>query len=398
MKNDNQLLSFVIAANDVGASDLLLVAGAPPSIYLNTSLQSMSEKRLGAPDLKDMVMDFLDEEQRERLVEHRDLDFSFAHARAGRCRINIHYQRRSLAVAVRLIDSDIPDLEQLALPAQMADLADLPRGLVLITGPAGSGKSTTLAALLERINHRRRAHVITMEDPIEFTFKNKKSIIEQREIGDDSPSFFDALRHVVRQKPDIIMVGEMRDLETVSATLTAAETGHLVLASLHTNGAAQTIDRIVDTFDSERQEQVRSQLSMTLRAIASQTLFHNERYGGMIAAVELMIMTPAIARAIRDNNTHLISGMIETGGQLGMQTLDAAIAQLVKKGLIGHEAAMAKAADPARLERILDLGDSAERPITPSTEGSIPGGKATDVDPMPQTMGVSDGGLSIRGA
>lgn len=383
MNNDNQLLSMVIAAHDVGASDLLLVAGAPPSIYLNTSLQSMGEKRLGAPDLKEMVMDFLDEGQRERLVEHRDLDFSFAHARSGRCRINIHYQRRSLAVAVRLIDSEIPDLEKLALPAPMADLADLPRGLVLITGPTGSGKSTTLAALLERINLRRRAHVITLEDPIEFTFKNRKSIIEQREIGDDSPSFSEALRHIVRQKPDIIMVGEMRDLETVAATLTAAETGHLVLASLHTNGASQTIDRIVDTFDSQRQEQVRSQLSLTLRAIASQTLFHNERDGGMVAAVELMIMTPAIARAIRDNNTHLISGMIETGRQLGMQTLDAAIAQLVKRGLIGHEAAMAKAADPSRLERILDLGDSAERPITPVVEGSFPGGNTTDAGADP---------------
>ncbi len=378
MKDDNQLLALIVSAKDAGASDLLLVAGAPPSIYVNTSLQDLKEKKLSAPDIKDMVMDFLDETQRERLAKNRDVDFSFARARAGRSRINIHYQRHSIAVAVRLIDSEIPDLDKLSLPPRMTALADLPRGLVLITGPTGSGKSTTLAALLERMNQRRRAHVITLEDPIEFAFTNRNSIIEQREIGEDSPSFADALRHIVRQKPDIIMVGEMRDLETVGATLTAAETGHLVLASLHTNGAAQTIDRIVDTFDSQRQEQVRSQLSLTLRAIACQTLFHNERDGGMVAAVELMIMTPAIARAIRDNNTHLVPGMIETGGQLGMQTLDAAIANLVKEGLIGLDAAISKAADPARLERILDLSDAATQPVgavtnDPSGFGNLDG-------------------------
>ncbi len=362
MNPNNQLFSWLIAANDADASDLLLVAGAPPSIYINTSLQNLTDKRLHAAELNDMIMEFLDEGQRERLIQRRDLDFSFSHARVGRCRINIHYQRRSLAVAVRLIDSNIPNLKALSLPARMTELADLPRGLVLITGPTGSGKSTTLAALLDEMNRHRRAHVITLEDPIEFAFTNRKSIIEQREIGDDSPSFAAALRHVVRQKPDIIMVGEMRDLETITATLTAAETGHLVLASLHTNSAPQTIDRIVDTFDSQRQEQIRSQLSLTLRAIACQTLFHNERDGGMVPAVELMIMTPAIARAIRDNNTHLISGMIETGAQQGMQTLDAAIAQLVQRGLIGHEAALSKTTDPARLERLLSLGGSAAVP------------------------------------
>lgn len=374
MKDDNQLLNYVIAAKDAGASDLLLVAGAPPSIYVNTGLHKLCDARLRAPDLHDMVMGFLDDAQRERLLRHRDLDFSFATARAGRSRINIHYQRRSLAVAVRLIDSDIPALDTLSLPPRMNDLADLPRGLVLVTGPTGSGKSTTLAALIEQMNHRRRAHVITLEDPIEFAFTNKQSIIEQREIGDDSPSFAEALRHIVRQKPDIIMVGEMRDLETVGATLTAAETGHLVLASLHTNGAAQTIDRIVDTFDSQRQAQVRSQLGLTLRAIACQTLFHNERDGGMVAAVELMIMTTAIARAIRENNTHLIPGMIETGRQLGMQTLDASIAQLVKRGVVGLDAAMAKASDPARLERLLDFSDGDAEPI------AAPAGSALGVD------------------
>ena len=358
MQDSDELLSLLNAAKQAGASDLLLVAGAPPAVYVNTRMEVLTPTPLGASDLNGMVAAFLSEKQRERLERRRDLDFSFGHSRVGRCRVNIHYQRRSLAVAVRILNSEIPGLEQLNLPAKLAELAQLPRGLVLITGPTGSGKSTTLAALIERINHQRRAHVITLEDPIEFAFSHDQCIIEQREINDDSPSFADALRHVVRQKPDVILVGEMRDLETIAAALTAAETGHLVLASLHTNAAAQTIERIVDAFDSRRQQQVRVQLSASLKAIVCQTLFSNERNGGVIPAVELMIMTPAIASAVRDNNTHLINGMIETGGQYDMQTLDAAIARLVCEGLVSQESAMARAADPERLERLLALSTS----------------------------------------
>lgn len=353
MDNDDRIMSLLIAAKKTGASDLLLVAGAPPTVYVDTQMKVLEDVTLSAADLDAMVTEFLNERRLKQLKLRRDLDFSFGHAQLGRFRFNIHYQRGSIAVAVRMINADIPELQDLNLPPGLAEAADLPRGLVLVTGPTGSGKSTTLAAMLERINQRRRAHVITLEDPIEFAFSNKQSIIEQREIGDDSPSFADALRHVVRQKPDVILVGEMRDLETISAALTAAETGHLVLASLHTSAASQTIDRIVDIFDSGRQSQVRIQLSSSLRAIACQTLFHNERDGGMVPAVELLFMTPAIARAIRDSNTHLIRGMIETGSVHGMQTLDTAIANLVRKGVIGCEAAMAKADDPERLERLL---------------------------------------------
>jgi twitching motility protein PilT len=355
MHDGDELLTLLVAAKEAGASDLLLVAGAPPTVYVDTRMKSMTAQPLSASHLIEMVTAFLSPKQRERIDRCRDLDFSLGHARVGRCRINIHYQRRSLAVAVRILDCEIPDLEELNLPPKLSELTELPRGLVLITGPAGSGKSTTLAALIERINRRRRAHVITLEDPIEFAFAHGQSIIEQREIGDDSPSFADALRHVVRQKPDVIMVGEMRDLETVAAALTAAETGHLVFASLHTNGAAQTVERIVDAFDSRRQGQVRVQLAASLKAIACQTLFSNERDGGMVPAVELMIMTPAIARAIRDNNTHLIDGMIETGGQQGMQTLDTAIARLVGDGSISEETALSRTAEPERLGRLLAL-------------------------------------------
>ncbi len=386
MHDGDEILSLLVAAREAGASDLLLVAGAPPSVYVDTRMEAMTTQALDAQRLGEMIANFLSPEQRERLDQHRDLDFSFGHARIGRCRINIHYQRRSLAVAVRVLNAKIPNLEELNLPARLAELAELPRGLVLITGPTGSGKSTTLAALIEHINRRRRAHVITLEDPIEFAFTHDKSLIEQREIGDDSPSFAEALRHVVRQKPDVIMVGEMRDLETIAAALTAAETGHLVFASLHTNSAAQTVERIVDAFDSRRQEQVRVQLGACLKAIACQTLFGNERDGGMIPAVELMIMTPAIARAIRDNNVHLIDGMIETGGQQGMQIMDAAIARLVDDGLISEEAGLARASDPERLGRLLavhPVGPSANRTRSGNVCVGQAAGSTTSVAPRP---------------
>ncbi|MCK4659091.1 MAG: PilT/PilU family type 4a pilus ATPase [Phycisphaerae bacterium] len=372
MQDNDRILSLLIAAKQAGASDLLLVAGAAPSIYVNTRMETLGDQPLSAVDLQDMVTEFLSAKQRERLNHRRDLDFSIGHRQVGRCRINIHYQRRSLAVAVRFISSDIPELDQLHLPPRLAELANLPRGLVLITGPTGSGKSTTLAALIQRINRRRRAHVITMEDPIEFAFRNEQSIIEQREIGDDSPSFSEALRHVVRQRPDVILVGEMRDLETIAAALTAAETGHLVLASLHTNTAAHTVQRVVDVFDSQAQQQVRVQLAAALKAIACQVLFPNERDGGMIPAVELMIVTPAIARAVRDNNTHLIDSMIETGGQQGMQTLDAAIAKLVREGLISRGSALTKAADPERLERLLGRHTTKLEPVGTGVSSAQP--------------------------
>jgi len=353
MYSGGELVSWLAAAKEAGASDLLLVAGAPPAMYIDTAMHAMTEQPLSASTIHGIVSTFLTQEQFERLDQCRDLDFSFGHPDVGRCRINIHFQRRSLAVAVRILKEHIPDLDELNLPPKLAELTDLPRGLVLVTGPTGSGKSTTLAAMVEHINRRRCAHVITLEDPIEFAFAHDKSIIEQREISDDSPSFAQALRHVVRQKPDVIMVGELRDLETIAAALTAAETGHLVLASLHTNGAAQTIARIVDVFDSSQQGQIRVQLASSLKAVVSQTLFSRTRGGGMVPAVELMMMTPAIGRAIRESNTHLIDGMIETGAKSGMQILDASIAKLVKDGLISEDVALAKAASPERLERLL---------------------------------------------
>jgi len=377
------LLSLIRRAHACGASDLILVGGSPPTIYRHGRMQPLhaaadgeddsagrvrcadqeSSRGLGAdraPDgsisaseLGDMILAALDEPQRERLACNRDLDFSVGLPGVGRLRLNVHHQRRSLAAAIRFVADTIPDLADLHLPPGVARFAEYPRGMVLVTGGTGEGKSTTLAAMIERINHLKALHVITLEDPIEYAFRNDRCIIEQREIGQDAPSFASALRHVVRQKPDVILIGEMRDLETISTALSAAETGHLVLASLHTVNAPQTIERIVDVFDPRQQSQVRVQLAATLRAIVCQTLFRNERGGGLIPACEIMVTTPAISRAIRENDIHLIHGMIETGAQWGMQTLDAAVAALVRDGYVSRDEALAKASDRERLERLL---------------------------------------------
>jgi twitching motility protein PilT len=245
--------------------------------------------------------------------------------------------------------------------------------LVLVTGGAGTGKSTTLAAIIDRLNHTRRAHVITLEDPIEYAFVNDTCVIEQREIGVDAPSFASALRHVVRQIPDIIMIGEMRDLDTIAAALTAAETGHLVFATLHTMSAAQTVERIVDVFDSRQQPYVRTQLATCLQAVVCQTLFANELHGGRVPATEVMVRTPGIARAIRDNEVHLIPGMIETGRQQGMHTLDTSIADLVARGLICRDVALTRACDPEQMQkRISRLGMATERPTAGRQAASTP--------------------------
>jgi len=273
--------------------------------------------------------------------------------------MNIHRQRGSYAAAIRFVNTEIPSFEQLGLPNKLAELAQLPRGLVLVTGATGSGKSTTLAAMIEHMNHRFERHIITLEDPIEFLFTHDRCVIEQREIGQDSPSFIDALRYVVRQKPDVILVGEMRDRETIATALTASETGHLVLGTLHTSSAAQTIERIIDVFQPEHQPQIRVQLANTLRAVVCQVLLGRDDRPGMVPALEILISTPAIRRTIRDGETHLIPGMIETGQKFGMCMLDRSLADLVAARVISGPSALSKAADPEKLERLLAAGPSA---------------------------------------
>ncbi len=284
MQNDaehrNDLMRLLEIGQQKLASDLLLVAGSPPCYYVNGSLEMLDAPELNAAEVEQLLEPLLDEDRAEpaggrraRLAQHRDLDFSLDLPNSGRCRVNIHYQRGSLALAVRFVPREIPSIDALHLPPIINRLAQLPQGLVLITGATGHGKSTTLAAMLDFINRHFGRHIITLEDPIEFRFTNKRSVIEQREIGEDTPNFASALRHVLRQAPDVIMVGEMRDQETIAAAITAAETGHLVLGTLHTMTAAGAVERMVDIFEGRQQQQIRVQLAHTLQAVVSQILF-----------------------------------------------------------------------------------------------------------------------------
>lgn len=323
------LIELLEIGERLKASDLILVAGSPPCFYINGTMEPLACAELKAADIEALFRPVMTEAQTARLKEQLDLDFSIDLPQAGRYRVNVHYQRGTMAAAMRYIPRGIPSLEDLNLPPILQEFAMLPQGLILITGATGDGKSTTLAAMLNFVNRRCGKHIITLEDPIEFRFHNEKSVIEQREIGLDTPNFSLALRHVLRQKPDVILVGELRDHETVATAITAAETGHLVMGTLHTMSAATAINRIVDIFEGRQQQQIRTQLAHTLQATVSQVLFKDQGGAGRIPACEILVCTGAVRRCIRDNETHLIPGMIETGTSSGMQTLDQAIVHLV---------------------------------------------------------------------
>lgn len=333
-----------------GGSDLLLVVGAPPTAFISGRWVALDEKPMTPEDIAVCVHPILTDTYRHQLTKVRDLDMGLT-LPAGRFRINIHYQQGSLAAAVRLIPEEIPSFETLGLPPQVLRFADYPSGLVLVTGGTGQGKSTTLAALIEHINQTRSGHIITIEDPIEFAMSHGTCVIEQREIGWDSPTFASALRHVLRQRPDVILIGEMRDPETMATALTAAETGQLVLTTLHTSSAAQTIARIIDVFPPAQQPQVRTQLAASLRAILGQVLVMDQCNESLVPATEVMIATPAIRRAIRDNESHLIYSMIETGRSQGMHTLEQSLEALVKSGRVTPEQALGAASDPVRMQK-----------------------------------------------
>ena len=335
------------------ASDVVLVPGSPPVIWVSGRMHPLDEPDITGQDVEDTFFSAMTDTHKMHLEREGDADFSVGRPDIGRFRINLHRQRGTLSAAIRHVPSQIPSVADLKLPPAILELADLPNGLVLVCGGTGVGKSTTLAAMLDYINETYAYHIITMEDPVEFTFRHKRSIFEQREIGSDSPSFASALRHVVRQKPDVIFVGEMRDLETMSAALTAAETGHLVLASLHTSAADEAVNRIVDVFSGDRQLQIRVQLADTLRGVVCQTLLHDESDDGLVPAIECMMATQAVKRAIRDRQTHLLRGIIETGAAAGMCLMDAAIAQLVRQGRVLRDEAMRKARDPLALQRMI---------------------------------------------
>jgi twitching motility protein PilT len=300
-----------------------------------------------------MLEEMINPQQMKRFEEQQDLDFSYAVKELGRYRVNAHMQRNSVGLAMRAIKSKVPPLEALNLPDVIARLTYLPRGLVLVTGDTGSGKSTTLAAMIEAMNQRYRKHIITLEDPIEYAFASNKCLIEQRELGQDMPSFSSGLRHALRQDPDIILVGEMRDLETTALAISAAETGHLVLSTLHTVNASQTVERVIDMYPAGQQNQIRAMLGNTLQAVLSQTLFSRIDTAGMVPAVEVMLCTPAVRNIIREARTFEIPNVIDTSRQMGMISLDNSIAELYFNGLISREDAIAQAAYPDKLERQL---------------------------------------------
>ena len=333
-------------AVDEGASDLHLSVGLPPVLRINGSLNPLDTEPVGPEDTERFMKSITSEDNQMKVRERGGTDFGFAYGDKGRFRVSVFRQKGNIGVVLRLIPSALLTLEAIGLPAQVKDLLFRPRGLILVTGPTGSGKSTTLASMLDVINIERDCHVITVEDPIEYYHEHKKCVITQREIGVDVPSFSEALRSALRQDPDVILVGEMRDLETMEAAITAAETGHLVFATLHTTGAARTVDRIVDAFPTNQQEQVRTQLSSSLVAVVSQLLLIRQDRPGRIAAFEIMIATPSIRSLIRDNKTFRITSDIQTGARWGMVTLDAHLLALYEQGIISYEDVITKAQDP----------------------------------------------------
>ena len=299
-----------------------------------------------------LVFAILDEDQKQILLKDKEFDFSFAFGDLGRFRVNAFHERGNLAAALRLIPNEILTIEQLGLPDTVNKFAEYPRGLVLVTGPTGSGKSTTLAALVDKINSERAQHIITIEDPIEFTHKSKKSVLVQREVHYDTFSFSAALRSSLRQDPDVVLIGEMRDLETIASAITIAETGHLVFATLHTNSAAQSIDRMIDVFPPHQQPQIRSQLSNILMAICSQRLVPSIG-GGRVAAAEIMIATPAVRNIVREGKTHQLDAVIQTGAEYGMQSMDKTLVSMIHTGKITYDEARNFAVDIEELDRLM---------------------------------------------
>ena len=335
-------------------SDLHLTAGTPPQIRVNGILKPLEQFGMMMPaDLRRMIYGILTADQRHRLEDHRELDASHPVPGHGRFRVNVFFQRDSVGAVLRAIPNEIVSPEALGMPPVVSSLATLHRGLVLVTGPTGSGKSTTLASIVNLINESRSVHIMTIEDPIEFLHKHKKAVVNQREVGTDTFTFNDALKHVLRQDPDVILVGEMRDLETISAALTAAETGHLVLGTLHTQSAPQSIDRVIDVFPSHQQSQIRVQLGSSIQAVVSQQLLPTQDGQGRCVAVEVMIATAAIRNQIRDGKVHQIPSAMQAGSRHGMQTMDQALADLVQRGKITRELAFERCADPEGLKHLL---------------------------------------------
>lgn len=357
---------------EMGGSDMHLSAGLPPYFRISGHLTPIGDEPLTADQCQRLIFSMLNNTQRKTLEQTWELDCSYGVKGLARFRVNVYKERGTYAACLRALSSKIPSFEKLNLPDIVREMSEKPRGLILVTGPTGSGKTTTLAAMIDLINRTRAEHILTIEDPIEFVYEPVKSVIHQRQLGEDTKSFANALRAALREDPDIVLVGEMRDLETISLAISAAETGHLVMGTLHTSSASQTVDRMIDVFPAERQQQVRVQLSNSLVAVFSQTLVpkKNPKPGeyGRVMAQEIMVITPAIANLIREGKTSQIYSSIQTGGKLGMQTLEKVLADYYKAGVISFEAGMSKTSRPDEFQRL--IGGA---PTNPPAPGAKPG-------------------------
>jgi twitching motility protein PilT len=353
MQNDQKVEILLEEVVKRKASDLHLQVGLPPTLRIDGKLAPLQNTTaLSEDQLEKLVYSLLDEDQKQILLRDKEFDFSFAFGDLGRFRVNAFHERGNLAAAMRLIPNEIHSIEQLGLPKALNKFTEFPQGLVLITGPTGSGKSTTLAALIDKINTERAAHIITVEDPIEYTHSSKRSMIVQREVHYDTFSFSAALRSALREDPDIVLIGEMRDLETIAAAITIAETGHLVFATLHTNSASQSIDRMVDVFSPHQQPQVRAQLGNILMAICSQRLVPSLG-GGRVVAAEILMATPAVRNIIREGKSYQLEAVIQTGAEYGMQSMDRTLVSLIHGGIISYDEARNYAVDTEELDRLM---------------------------------------------
>jgi twitching motility protein PilT len=348
----DRLLEEMVARN---ASDLHLSVGTPPALRVRGHIERLDEfAPLTAEETRELLYRILSTERQKQFEIHRQLDFSHSIPGLARFRVNVYFQRGSVGAAFRLVPDELKTLEELGLPLSLRELAEKPRGLVLVTGPTGSGKSTTLAAMIDEINRTRSEHILTIEDPVEFVHRHKRCIVNQREIGPDAASFGEALRAALRQDPDVILLGEMRDLETISTALTAAETGHLVLGTLHTQSAAGTIDRIIDVFPAEQQEQVRMQIAGALQGVVTQTLMPTADGNGRVAALEILLPDDAIRNLIRQSKVEQIYSFMQTSTGRGMQTMEQALSELIVRNVVTYETALSRSSRPEQLRGQLE--------------------------------------------
>ncbi|MGI8540266.1 MAG: type IV pilus twitching motility protein PilT [Rubrobacteraceae bacterium] len=379
---ESGLNDYLFEALERGASDLHLTAGIPPSIRMHGEILATNNPPLSPSDTRELIYGILTDMQRKMLEENLALDFSYTLPNVSRFRVNIYFQKGALGAAFRMIPHEIKSLHDLGLPKIVEDLTDKPRGLFLVTGSTGSGKSTTLAAMIDRINENRREHIMSVEDPIEFLHTHKRCIVNQREVGSDTKGFANALKHVLRQDPDVILVGEMRDLETVSLAITAAETGHMVFATLHTQDAPQTIDRVIDVFPPHQQQQVRTQLANALQGVITQTLIPKRGGEGRAVSCEILIATPGVRNLIREGKNHQLYSAMQTGGKFGMQTMDASLVDLMRRGVVSREEAEKRSSNPDELKRLMEGSGAGS-----SSYGGANGGKRSSLSSVPPPKG-----------